>query len=393
MLQKVVKSLRTIRSEMLLPPVAREERRLDLHGAMKDDPGITMAVSLATDWLCRAQDCSLSMDGGVARHFSLVSGWSESYPEITGYVVPTMLSVAEKSGEASLRDRARRMVDWLVSIQLSDGGFQAGTIGARPLVPTIFNTGQILLGLAAGAREWGEQYLPSMRSAARWLVAAQDPDGCWRRFASPFAMPGEKTYYTHVAWGLFEAARVDPATPYADAALANIRWTIGQMRSNGWFEQCCLDNPAAPLTHTIGYALRGLVEAFRFSHDVDLLACCRRTADGVLTALRGDGFLPGRLDASWRGAASWTCLTGSLQIAICWLMLYQFTGDDRYWQAACAVNRFVRRTLHVDGSRDTRGGVKGSFPVSGDYGRFEYLAWACKFFIDANLLEQEVDRQ
>src|SRR5436305_11180492 len=125
-----------------------------------------------------------------------------------------------------------------------------------------------------------------MHGAAHWLVAAQDPDGWWQRFASTFAMPGEKTYYTHVGWGLFEAARVDPATPYADAALANIRWTIGQMRSNGWFEQCCLDNPAAPLTHTIGYALRGLLEAFRFTEDTDLLTHCRRTADGALAALR-----------------------------------------------------------------------------------------------------------
>ena len=393
MLEKVVQSLRTIRSEMRLPPMAREERRLDLHGGIKDDPGISAAVNLATAWLCRAQDCSLSVDGGVARHFSLVSGWSESYPEITGYVVPTMITVAEKRDDASLRERARRMVDWLVSIQLPDGGFQAGTIRARPLVPTIFNTGQILLGLSSAVRVWGDEYLHSMHSAADWLVAAQDPDGCWRRFASPFATPGEKTYYTHVAWGLFEAARMAPARPYADAALANIRWTLGQMRPNGWLDQCCLDTPATPLTHTIGYALRGLVESYRFTQSADLLTPCLRTADGALTALRSDGFLPGRLDANWQGTVSWTCLTGSLQIAICWLMLYQYTGDERYRQAARSVNRFVRRTLHVDGRRDTRGAIKGSFPVSGDYGRFEYLAWACKFFVDANLLEQEVDSQ
>ena len=87
----------------------------------------------------------------------------------------------------------------------------------------------------------------------------------------------------------------------------------------------------------------------------------------------------------------WTCLTGSLQIAICWLLLYQVTGDERYRQAGCAVTRFVRRTVRIDGNPDMRGGIKGSFPVSGDYGKFEYLAWACKFFIDANLLEDEVD--
>ena len=70
-------------------------------------------------------------------------------------------------------------------------------------------------------------------------------------------------------------------------------------------------------------------------------------------------------------------------------------GDvvERYRQAGCAVTRFVRRTVRIDGNPDMRGGIKGSFPVSGDYGKFEYLAWACKFFIDANLLEQEVVRR
>ena len=391
MLQKVAQSLRTIRSEMLLPPMAKAERRLDLRSGVGEDPGIEAAVTLGVKWLCRAQDCSLSQDGGVARHFSLVNGWSESYPEITGYVVPTMVSVGKKQDDPSLLARARRMLDWLVSIQLPDGSFQAGTIGARPVVPTIFNTGQILMGLATGVREWGEEYLRPMHRAAQWLVDAQDSDGCWRRFESPFAMPGEKTYYTHVAWGLLEAARVDPTTPYADAALANIRWTIGQMHPNGWLEDCCLNNPAAPLTHTIGYALRGMLEGFQYTRDASLLIYCRRTADGSLTALHDDGFLPGRLDENWRAAVSWSCLTGSVQIAICWLMLYQITGEEHYRMAAHAVNRFVRRTLHLAGDPDTRGGIKGSFPVSGGYGTFEYLAWACKFFIDGNLLEQEVN--
>ena len=39
---------------------------------------------------------------------------------------------------------------------------------------------------------------------------------------------------------------------------------------------------------------------------------------------------------------------------------------------------------------DIAGGVKGSFPVSGGYGPYEYLNWAAKFFVDANLLEASV---
>jgi hypothetical protein len=381
--------LRDALQERRLPREARDEASRDRAGAAPADPGVDRAVAEGIAWLGRAQDGSTSRDGGVARHFSLVSGWGPSYPETTGYIVPTLIDFAQRTGDAAPRERARRMVDWLVSIQLPDGGFQGGTIGATPLVPVTFNTGQILLGLAAGVRAFGDEYRGSLRRAGDWLVATQDPDGCWRRFPTPFAAPGEKTYETHVAWGLLEAARVDPDRGYADAALSQVRWALSHQRENGWFDRCCLTDPTRPLTHTLGYALRGVVEAALFSDDASLLARAQRTADGLLGALRDDGFIPGRLRSNWSAAARWACLTGSAQIAHCWLLLYRTTGDPRYRDAARAANRYVRRTIRIDGPDGARGGVKGSFPVSGGYGAYEYLNWACKFAIDSNLLERE----
>ena len=229
-----------------------------------------------------------------------------------------------------------------------------------------------------------------MCRAGDWLVAAQDEDGCWRKYPSPFAMPGEKAYETHVAWGLLEAARVEPEKPWAKSALANVKWALTMQHENGWFEKCCLQDAAKPLAHTIGYVLRGVVEAWRFTRDEALSEACRKTADGLLTALGKDGFLPGRLDASWRGAVSWSCLTGSVQIATCWLMLYEDTGDERYRDAAYAANSYVRRTVNVDDPPETCGAIKGSFPVDGGYCKYQYPNWACKFFIDSNLLERKI---
>jgi hypothetical protein len=252
-----------------------------------------------------------------------------------------------------------------------------------------FNTGQILIGAAAGVREFGS-YKESMCHAADWLVKTQDADGCWRKYPTPFAAPGEKTYETHVAWGLLEAARVEPQRGYAEAALTNVRWALTHQRNNGWFEACCLRDPSQPLTHTLGYALRGVVEAYLFTKDDFFLNAARKTADGLMSAMDDDGFLPGRMRSDWEGAVPWACLTGSAQIACCWLLLYQAIGDARYRDVAFAVNRYVRRTMKTDGPLETRGAIKGSFPISGKYGAYQYLNWACKFFVDANMLELEV---
>jgi len=232
-----------------------------------------------------------------------------------------------------------------------------------------------------------------MCQAADWLVKTQDPDGCWRKHPTPFAAQGEKAFDTHVAWGLLEAARQVPDERYVSAALANIKWALSCQQENGWFEKCCLGDTSRPLTHTLGYVLRGIIEAYRYTNDRDLLESSRKTANGLLTAIRNDGFLPGRLYQNWHGAVPWACLTGTAQIAHCWLMLYQITGEARYRKAGYAANRYVRRTVRIDGPLATRGAIKGSFPVNGKYCTYEYPNWACKFFIDSNMLELIVREQ
>ncbi len=351
---------------------------------------VEAAVREALAWMERAQDYSSSEDGGVARHYSLSSGWSASYPETTGYIVPTLIAEGRARGNDVLLARARKMLDWLVSIQMPCGAFQGSTVDTSNVVPVTFNTGQILLGLAAGVAEFGREYREAMIAASDWLVGTQDPDGCWRKYPTPFAEPGEKAYETHVAWGLLEAARLEPGRGYGEAAMRNVYWALTQQNASGWFSNCCLTDPLNPLTHTIGYALRGLVEAYRFSGDPKVLQGAIKTAEGVLGALRPDGFLPGRLDRQWRGVATWSCLTGTEQIAICWLLLYRQTRDARFCDAAMAANRYVRQTVNLEGALETRGAVKGSFPVSGEYERFQYPSWACKFFIDAHSLEQKL---
>jgi len=342
MIKSAADSLRRLRDYSALPGRARAAHRRDTRLGLGADPGIDPSVRAALAWLARAQDCSASNDGGVSRHYSLISGWGTSYPETTGYIIPTVLDADAEFG-MDLRTRGKRMLDWLVSIQFPAGGFQGGMIHQTPKVPVTFNTGQILLGLAAGVKTFGDEYRPAMRAAADWLARTQDDDGAWRKFATPFANRGDKAYETHVSWGLFEAARIDPLT--------------------------------------------GVANRRQLSEDLEASMRC---AEGALTALQPDGRLPGKLDSTWQPAAESVCLTGSVQIAHSWLLLYQLTGDRRMRDAGYAANGYVRRTVALDGDENTRGGVRGSFPVSGGYGTYEYLNWAAKFFIDSNLLERAV---
>ncbi len=393
MAQRILKSLRRLIHNARLPLAARLESSRDALGLPQADPGMERAIDGGISWLCSAQDGSASFDGGVAGWYSLRSGWSASYPETTGYIVPTMLAYAKLRQAPAIRERAVRMLDWLASIQKVDGSFQGGLVGSKPDTSVSFDTGQILLGLSHGVQELGAKYLEPLRKAADWLVATQESEGYWCRFPPPRVVPGQRTYQTHIALALLEAGKVTANDSYVQAAIKNVNWAIGLQHDNGWFPRCCTCNYDEPITHFVAYALRGILAAYEHCRDQRLLAHALKTGEGLLSAIDESGFLPGCLNHIWQGTVEWSCLTGTAQVAECWLLLYGFTGNTHFRDAAYMANAYVRRTLRLEGPREIRGAVKGSFPIDGDYCDYVYPNWAAKFMIDANLLEMKIRDQ
>jgi len=350
------------------------------------DAGVGLASAAA--WLTRAQDATGS--GGVSAYYDLKTHtWAAAYPETTGYIIPTFFRYAEFSGQAEYRDRALRMAAWESDIQLPDGGVRAGTLDAKQIVPTIFNTGQVLLGWLTAWEHSGEvRFRDSVVRAADWLVAAQDQDGAWRQFASPFAAHRLNTYNTRVAFALAEAGKTLKQFEYTAAAIRNINWALTQMRSNGWLENNDLEDNTRPLTHTIAYSARGILEVGLIAGNTQFVDAAMRIARSVAASQRCDGALPGRLDAEWKPASRWSCITGNAQMAIIWQRLAQETGDQAWRLPAEKANRFNLSVQNLDAADPgVRGGIPGSHPIRGGYMAYRFPNWAAKFFMDAVMLQ------
>ncbi|KZC18571.1 MULTISPECIES: beta-L-arabinofuranosidase domain-containing protein [Rhodanobacter] len=348
-------------------------------------------LQAAAEWLARAQDATGS--GGVSAYYDATKRqWAGAYPETTGYIIPTFLRYAQFSGQPEYRERAIRMAEWETAIQLPEGGVRAGTMDATQVVPTIFNTGQVLFGwLAAWQQTQDARLHDSAMRAADWLVAAQDPDGAWRRHASPFAAHGVNTYNTRVAFALARASQVLQEPRYLDAAVRNVQWALAQMHPNGWLENNDLEDNERPLTHTIAYATRGMLEVGLIAANHAFVNAAARVAQAVARTQRRDGALPGRLDFAWRAASRWTCVTGNAQMAIIWQRLARETGERSWLPAAEDANRFnlsIQNLAAADGG--VRGALPGSHPRSGGYMRNRYPNWAAKFCMDALMLQLEV---
>ncbi|MBF0128020.1 MAG: hypothetical protein HQM02_12530, partial [Magnetococcales bacterium] len=156
---------------------ARRERRRERDGTAIVVRDNRFHVREAVDWLIRAQESS--PDRGVARGYSLTwsqhfdaRGWQPSYPETTGYIIPTFFDCARYLNDADLGRRALEMAHWEMAVQLPSGAVMGGTVDRRPPTPAVFNTGQVILGWLRAHRESGEKaFLEAARRAGAFLVA------------------------------------------------------------------------------------------------------------------------------------------------------------------------------------------------------------------------------
>ena len=111
----------------------------------------------AADWLLLAQQAT--PDDGVAHSYDIrKKKWLASYPETTGYAIPTLYEYATHFNAPQYAAAATRMAIWESEIQLADGGVRAGNMDAEIIAPTIFNTGQVLFGWAKAWQETGDDY-------------------------------------------------------------------------------------------------------------------------------------------------------------------------------------------------------------------------------------------
>lgn len=333
-------------------------------------------------WLKRAQDAGT--DDGVSYGAVFGREFDASYPETTGYICQTFVEQERLSGEEDLLRRAIAMGDWEIAIQMPIGAVMGGKYTTQPS-PAVFNTGMVLLGWSALIHRTGEErFKLAARRAADWLVSIQEPDGTWVQGHSQFATQGTTLYNVKAAWGLCEAGYALGEQRYISAAVRNAEHCLSRQRRNGWLPDCCLTNAEAPLLHTLAYAMQGLLGIGSLTERADLVDGARLLADAELRIMHADGFLPGRQREDFSAAVDWCCLTGSAQTSIVWSELFFLTKEDKYRAAVHSVNRYLMQRHDIrNPDIRLRGGLAGSWPVWGDYGRLMVLNWPTKFLVDA----------
>ena len=361
-----------------------EQRHLYSFANTKRPSAETLAAVVR--WILKAQ----RGDGGIAAYYSLLTGYSESYPEVTGYIIPTLYDYARESGDERARSAAGAAARWLLALQMPSGAFPGGLHGVEPQA-SVFNTGQILQGLVRYHAESGDaEVLKSAARAGDWLATIQQRDGSW---SGAGAYQGvAHTYYAMVAWALALLAKESGDDRYETATDRNIDWALTHFLPNGWIDGINLQGHPSYL-HFIAYAIQGTLECGILRRRDDAIYKAAESAWILLRKFETHKYLCGAYSADFKGGLRFSCLTGNAQMSCVWMRLFEATRDLRFLNAALKMNEMVKEQVALHGWGGVAGGVAGSYPMWGAYQPLRYISWGCKFFADALLMEQRFLRE
>ena len=327
-------------SRLLSDPLSPIMRRLrsatvkikHLTNSGHDTKNMLNSFNLAIKWV---YNNSQSKEG-ICVYF----GTLKTYPEVTGYYIPTLLNWGE-------RQRAQDYARWLLTIQNADGSWS----DPSGKTPYTFDTGQILKGLMAIF-----PICPEVESAIRrgcdWLLTQIEPTG---RMVTP-----DKS-----SWGL----------PNAKMVSENIHiYTLEPLRDAGkqFNEPRYLEAVQRVLSHYL--AMPDLTEFNTLSHFhayvlealIDL-GYPERAAEGmrhIEKLQRADGSVPAYADVKW------VCSTGLAQYAVIWYKLGLREPAQKAFNYLCRL-------------QNSSGGFYGSYGRGANYFPDKEISWAVKYFLDA----------
>lgn len=343
------------------------------------NPTLTASTEACLQWLRR----SILVTGrnGSAHSYSCVWGWRKAYPETTGYIVETLFDYAAWRQDISLRLLAFDCLDWLLSQQLPSGAFPALFAGSGK--PSVFNTSQILFGLARGVEEAadGKPYRLALEKAVHWLISILETDGSWRQ--ASYIADFTPSYYTRSVWGILRANALIKSAKLTETMRHSMEFYRTRTRPNAAIQHWGFRPGKAAFTHTIAYTIRGFWETGLVLQDERLMRTATDSMAQLLEIRAKKGKTAGRYSEDWSADYSFRCLTGNAQLSIICSRMYAHHGLRQYAEAARSLLEEIIPFQCKSRLLDMQGAFPGSAPVWGPYMRFSYPNWGAKFFLDA----------
>ena len=270
----------------------------------------------------------------------------ESYPEVTGYYIPTLLRWGYK-------ELAVSYAQWLCSIQHEDGAWY----DTENKYPYIFDSAQILKGLIA-VRGLYPDVDEHIIKGCDWILGNMTSEG---RLVSPLkdAWGDGKTYseliHTYCISPIKEAGKIFNRSDYIEKS----------EKIAHYYTTECKDQILNfdLLSHFYAYVMEAMLDIGREDLAKTAMAriACLQKKSGAVPAYKN---------------VDWVCSTGLFQFSVVWYRLGDIEHGDKAFQYACRLQNESGGWYGSYLSEENSGEVNNYFPDA-------EISWAVKYFLDA----------
>ena len=278
-----------------------------------------------------------------------------SYPEVTGYYIPTLLTWKDK-------EKAISYSKWLCEVQSESGSWK----DPEGKIDCIFDTGQIFRGLLEVYQLTNDKNIKNtLEKSSQWLITQIDDNGI---INAPDVEAWDGTVPEYILLYALE-----PILRVAELLKNEILIQKAKKAIDNYLSKNDLTNFSC-LSHFHAYIMEALCD----------LGYKDRALEGmeIIEKLqREDGSIPAYIDKKW------VCSTAMFQYAIVWYKLGKIEQADRVYDYAVNL-------------QNQTGGWYGSYgepyKILSKLGRFipslkmyfpkAEISWAVKYFLDATEL-------
>ena len=339
----------------------------------------------ALRWLLRS--CQVNQGAGssafYARWRNWRRGWAAPYPETTGYLIPTLFAYQSRFPSLESAETARSCYQWLLRLAQPSGAFSS--LYASSGQPSLFNTGQIFLGLIAGYQDQpsAEAEAAIHRSIDWCLKAVVDPR---KDIQGLYNQGFLAAYYIRAIWPLAFAMQVMGRRNEWNQLNDICEVLAERIGPTGALTEAGFKPGSAAFLHTIAYTIRGWWELGCLWED-------EKTQDLALQIL-AHYWERREIAGRWAGAylapgedqLQFTCLPGQAQIAILLQKIGDAKGIEKYQTEARRLLEELCQYQKKGRNPNTDGAFAGSSPFWGPYMPLRYPNWGAKCFLDAAAL-------
>ena len=339
------------------------------------------SVSAVLGWLERSQ--LANGNGGFAARYNMLTGqWQASYPETSGYLIPTLIGIGEIVSDQSMLRAADSAGNYLLGLQQADGSIDCrrdGPEGTGSKENNVaFDMGAILNGFCSLGTSRPE-FLSAAERLADFLCREQSAEGVWPH-NSYFPYLG--THNTLTAFSLVKAARLTGRIDFENAAKRTLKHLIPNFGKSGFIAHTSFTDVPHKYSfiHPFCYAIEGLqsLEDYGYDFRANWYPAIERLAN-LETIFP---LLPSHFNDSFQPLTKYSVLTGAAQSSLALMR----SGESALRSTGIRILHRLCLTIDTSSPDDgVRGGLQSSWPFSGRYGRFTFNNWSAKYFLDCYL--------